>query len=319
MPPRAGRFSVRRAAGSGAGAPAGSVRVDAEVVPAWPCRRPRAGFDGVARVRGPAVRRLLHVDGLPAVVGAVVAPDRVHLAASAPTRPAAETALARWRFALGVDDDLRPFHERFRFDPLLGPLIRRDPALRVMRRPEPFEALAWAVVGQLIEADRAAEIEREIVRRHGRRDPATGLRDLPSAAQVAALAPFQLEACGLAASRSLALIRAAREVASGRADLRADDPEPGWRRLRAIPGIGAWTVECLALHGQGRLDVVPAGDLAHLKIVGRLTTGRPKVRATEAQVRAFYARYDPWAGLAAQYLMAAWARGALPALGAAAA
>ena len=67
------------------------------------------------------------------------------------------------RFALAVDDDLRPFYERFRFDPLLGRAVRARPLLRVRRRPEPFEALAWAICEQLIEAERAAAIQRRIV------------------------------------------------------------------------------------------------------------------------------------------------------------
>ena len=45
--------------------------------------------------------------------------------------------------------------------------MRRDPALRVHRRPEPFEALAWAVCEQLIEYQRAAAIERRVLRRFG--------------------------------------------------------------------------------------------------------------------------------------------------------
>ena len=35
----------------------------------------------------------------------------------------------------------------------------------------------------------------------------------------------------------------------------------------------------LALHGQGRYDQVPAGDLGLLKLVGRLRTGNPHARA----------------------------------------
>ena len=69
--------------------------------------------------------------------------------------------------------------------------------------------------------------------------------------------------------------RAAREVVSGRVDLYGPDHERGWRRLRAIPGIGSWTVQKLALGGQGRIDQIPAGDLAYLKLVGRLLTRRP--------------------------------------------
>ena len=53
----------------------------------------------------------------------------------------------------------------------------------------------------------------------------------------------------------------------------------------------------LALHGLGRLDVVPAGDLGYLELVGRLSTGNPKAVADEAEVRGFFAPYAPWAGL----------------------
>ena len=102
-------------------------------------------------------------------------------------------------------------------------------------------------------------------------------------------------------ARSLALRKAAREVATGRADLHAADHERAWRRLRAIPGIGRWTIEMLALRGQGRLDQVPAGDLNLIKLVGRLQTGSPHARATEEEVRAFFAPYDGWGGLAAAH------------------
>jgi 3-methyladenine DNA glycosylase/8-oxoguanine DNA glycosylase len=58
----------------------------------------------------------------------------------------------------------------------------------------------------------------------------------------------------------------------------------------------------IALTGQGRLDIVPAGDLAFLKLVGRLRTGNPYARAEVEEVREFFARFDPWAGQAAAYL-----------------
>ena len=84
----------------------------------------------------------------------------------------------------------------------------------------------------------------------------------------------------------------------------AADHEPGWRRLRAIPGIGAWTVEILALRGQGRHDQVPAGDLGLLKLVGRLLSGGdPRAVARESQVREFFAPYGEWAGLAAAHML----------------
>ena len=94
------------------------------------------------------------------------------------------------------------------------------------------------------------------------------------------------------------------------------------RRLRAIPGIGAWTLACMALRGQGDPDASPSGDLGLLKSVGRLMAdGRvaapagidPTVRdererlplATEEQVHALVSRYAPWRGYAAEHLLRA--------------
>jgi 3-methyladenine DNA glycosylase/8-oxoguanine DNA glycosylase len=281
----------------------------------WPITLPKLiGKDGITRRRPGGIERLLHVGDERVVVRASApATDRVVIRAWADDRAAAEEAGDRMRFALGVDDDLRPFHDRFRDDPLIGRSVRTNLALRVPRRPQPFEALVWAVCEQLIEYDRAAAIQRRMVWRFGRRCNRTGLRDAPTPAAMAALAPAQLAALDLAASRATALIRAAREVASGRVDLDAPDHERGWARLRAIRGIGPWTVEILALHGQGRLDQVPAGDLGYRKIVGRLRAGgNPRAPiADEDEVRRFFEPYAPWAGLAGWHLLATVSNGGL--------
>jgi 3-methyladenine DNA glycosylase/8-oxoguanine DNA glycosylase len=255
------------------------------------------------------LERLLHHGDEPVVVRvAQTAHDRVLFGARAPTRPAAAHGIARMRFALGVDEDMGPFRRRFLRDPLIGPSLRRRPWLRVNRRPEPFEALAWAICGQLIEAERAAAIERRVVASLGRRSAGDGgagrgLRDLPAPATLAGTAPALLQSFDLAGARALALVRASREVASGAVDLNDPDHEAAWRRLRAIPGIGSWTVEKLALHGQGRHDQVPALDLGLLRLVGRsLSGGDPDAYAEESQVREFFAPYGEWAGLAAAHM-----------------
>jgi len=256
-------------------------------------------MDGVLRGRKGALERLLHLDGTPVTVAAWVAGGRVRLRAEGAGRAAAEEAVERMRFALGVDHDLRPFHRAFRDDRLLGPVIRRKPWLRPRRRPAPFEAFAWAVSEQLIDVERAFAIQRQLVRRHGRRSPCGRLRDVPSAAEVARLARAQVEACGLAPKRSVALVRAAREIASGRADLSRH--EPTWKRLGAIRNIGPWTLECLAFFGQGRDDQLPAGDLAYVKAVGHLA-GLER-RATVDEVREFFAPYAPFQALAGMYAL----------------
>jgi 3-methyladenine DNA glycosylase/8-oxoguanine DNA glycosylase len=288
------------------------VELREEVRPVGSYRLPiRNGMDGVMRRRGKVLERLLHHEEDPVVVRiAQTADDTVLFGARARTQTAARYGIARMRFALGVDDDLLPFHRRFANDPLIGRSVRARPWLRVRRRPEPFEALVWAVCEQLIEYERAARIQGRLVARLGRRWRgagegawAGGLRDLPTAAKLGATAPALIESCDLAAARAIALRRAAREVARGRVNLHDPEHERGWKRLRAIQGIGAWTVEMMALCGQGRYDQLPAGDLGLLELVGRrLSGGDPRARAQEHEVRAFFAGYGEWAGLAAVHM-----------------
>jgi 3-methyladenine DNA glycosylase/8-oxoguanine DNA glycosylase len=251
------------------------------------------------RVEGGVVSRLLTVESSPVVVRAWE-PGTGRVAFRAEPVDGAgqaelELAVERMRFALGVDEDLGPFYRRFRRDPLLGPAFRRRPHKRLQRRPWPWEALAWAVVKQLIESGRAARIQRRIVSRWGLRlgRDRGALRDVPAAATIAGRAPAELASMDLSPARSIALRTVATEVAAGRCD-------PGDaatdRRLLAVPEIGPWTVQCLGLLGRGESDSLPAGDLIYLKLVGRLARlGR---RATVEEVEEFFAPYEPYRGLA---------------------
>ena len=294
--------------------------LDVEVRPTSPYRLPRGSSDGTLRVEGGVARRLLHVEGSPILVRAwQPAADRVMLRAesvspgalrfsrdgrairrlAAPESAAANraqlgTAIERMRFALGVDYDLAAFHRRFRRDPLLRALIRRQPHFRPLRTPWPWEALASAVVKQLIESSRAALIERRIVGRWGARlgDGPRAPRDAPPAATIAGRAPAELQSMDLSAGRSLALRRLACDVVAGRCDPADADCD---QRLLATPEIGPWTVQCLALFGRGEMDSLPAGDLGYIKLVGHLAgLGR---RATIPEVEEFYAPYEPFRGL----------------------
>ncbi len=261
---------------------------------------PGAGRDGVLRRRDRALVRLLHLGGEAAVVRAWAAGPCVRFRAESASRDAAEHAVERMRFALGVDHDLSGFQREFKWHPLLGPIIRRRPWIRPARRAVPWEALAWAITEQLIETERAEQIQRRLVYRYGRSSACGTLRDAPSPDALAARAPAELQACDLAGKRAIAMVRVAREVAAGRADLSLH--EPVWKRLRSIREIGTWTVDKLAYEGQGRDDRIPAGDLAYIKLVGRLARlGR---RATEEEVRAFFEPFAPYQGLAGTYLLA---------------
>jgi 3-methyladenine DNA glycosylase/8-oxoguanine DNA glycosylase len=295
------------ARGAPSAAPNGAC-LEAEVKPPWPFRLPRGGGgDAVMRVRRGIVTRLLHVAGEPVVVRAWQrrdGPIAFHaVALGAGDRQHLSIAIERMRFALGVDDDYRELYDAFRADRLLGAAIRRKRWHRPRRRPWAWEALAWSITKQLIESSRAAGIQRRMVFRWGARceevDGGT-LRDVPTPESIADRAPAELAAFDLAPARALALIRVAREICCARVD--PSDPD-GDRRLLGIREIGPWTIQCLGLYGRGEPDALPAGDLAYVKLVGRLAGLRR--RATVEEVEEFFAPYAPYRGLAGEFVLAA--------------
>jgi 3-methyladenine DNA glycosylase/8-oxoguanine DNA glycosylase len=285
--------------------------LEVEVRPPSPFRLGRGSSDRTLRVQGGIATRLLTVDCAPVLARAWMrGPGRVAFRAEPvdprrltiplaceELRPAGRaelaTAIERMRFATGVDEDMSAFHQRFRRDPLVGPIIRRRPDFRPHRRLWPWEALAQAVCGQLIEASRAATIERRIVGSWGARlgEGRGALRNTPPPALIAGRAPAELQSMDLSGARSVALRKLATLVVRGCdvADAETD------ARLLAIPEIGPWTIQCLSLFGRGDMDSLPAGDLGYIKLVGLLANlGR---RATVAEVEEFYAPYEPYRGL----------------------
>jgi DNA-3-methyladenine glycosylase II len=208
-----------------------------------------------------------------------------------------ERAVERLRWMLALDDDLAPFHRAHRNDPVLGRIIKARPKLRVIRKAAPFEAFAWAVIEQLIDTQRAGNIAWEFVRRYGFRHESGAWAAPPRAAFANQAA---LEACGLAPTQARTLARVARST--------IDFGDHA--RLKAMPGIGEWTLAHTDMFGYGRYDVPLAKDVgmrnAYSRIIG-VRTGS----VTEDEFKAFLDRFAPWQALVAMYLVAAgWRPGA---------
>ena len=115
------------------------------------------------------LHRLLHAGDRPVLVRvAQVSADRVLFGAQAADREAAEWGIERMRLALGIDQDLSAVLRAL-------PVRSADRSARCVPRPgcgrpgkpDPFEALAWAICEQLIEFGRAAAIQRRLIFRLG--------------------------------------------------------------------------------------------------------------------------------------------------------
>ena len=208
------------------------------------------------------------------------------------------------RFALALDADHSEFLHRFADDPLLGETLRRVRGLRPMRTGTVAQALLRAVAGQLIQASRARQIERTIIR--AATPEHAGLHAPPTSADLARFSPAQLGRLGLGARRAACLIRLCRSF-----DLERLKQQPSAAvaaRLGRERGLGPWSVGVICIEGLGRYEHGLARDLGLAKLASALW-GR-WAEPEEADV--LLEPYGEWAGLASVYLLTGFNRGFIP-------
>ena len=97
---------------------------------------------GVETVEASTVRRIVRLGGVPALVEATLRPDLIEMRASAGSATDLESLADSW---FGLADDLEAVQIAFLADPILGPLVRARPRLRVLGHPDGFEAAVTTV------------------------------------------------------------------------------------------------------------------------------------------------------------------------------
>jgi AraC family transcriptional regulator of adaptative response / DNA-3-methyladenine glycosylase II len=124
-------------------------------------------------------------------------------------------------------------------------------------------------------------------------------RVFPSAARVADLAAVELSSLGILPARARTLVALAGAIASGALDLRVGaDVDAARAGLKAIPGIGPWTTEYIAMRALGWPDAFPAGDLVVLKALGETRPARAAERSEAWRPWRAYAVMHLWRGAA---------------------
>ena len=203
---------------------------------------------------------------------------------------------------LGIGSDAQSFERQFANDPLLGSLVQRQRGLRIPLTPHPWEALAWAIVGQQISLKAAVALRRALIEALGLAHSG-GLRAHPAAEVIAGLDVEALRKLKFSGSKAEYLITAARAVASGElaiARLRDLSARHAARLLGNIRGVGPWTVQCAFLRGFGFADCLPSGDAGLAQGLKRLTGERPD----EPQIRETMSRFAPYRSLATYHIWA---------------
>jgi len=267
--------------------------------------RDREGF--AETIAPDRIRKGLVVHGIPVVLTIRLKGNQAlcQIDTDGKTTAAAKTLLTQTaRNLLALNIDPAPFAKATRRDPLFGPLVRKNPHLRIPQTSTPFEALTWAIIGQQIHLSFAVSLRRTFIRIAGQQH-SSGLWCYPDPAAAARIEPEQLTPLQFSRSKAEALVRVARLMDSGALPL--DDwknkPQPEIEAaLLAIKGIGPWTVNYALMRGFGHGDCSLHGDAAIRNAVHRLTASETK--PTPAAIQSFLENYQPHRSMAAAHLWA---------------
>ncbi|TGD75302.1 DNA-3-methyladenine glycosylase 2 family protein [Mangrovimicrobium sediminis] len=157
-------------------------------------------------------------------------------------------------------------------DPLLAPLVAATPGLRIPGTVDGFELALRAVLGQQVSVRAASTVFTRFVERFGEplETPLPGIERLPpDATAIAAADVTELATLGLNRRRAETVWHLARLVAEGTFELHpGTDVERTRAQLLAIPGIGPWTTDYIAMRALGDPDAMPQSDLGLMRALG---------------------------------------------------
>ncbi len=179
----------------------------------------------------------------------------------------------------------------------LGPLAKAHPGLRVPGAFDGFEVAVRAILGQQVTVAAARTVAGRFAAAFGNpiETPFVSLTTaFPEAKRIADLPYGRIARLGMPGARARTVLAVARAVASGDLDLRPNaDIEATLDKLRALPGIGEWTAQYIAMRALAWPDAFPHGDYGVKKALGE-SDARKVLAAGEA--------WRPWRAYAVMHL-----------------
>jgi len=209
---------------------------------------------------------------------------------------------SRVRRLFDLDADSVAIDGALASDPVLAPLVAAVPGIRIAGSADGAETLFRTLIGQQISVAAARTVVGRLVAHLG--EPAVDAagrpmderpRMFPTAEVIAERGAEVLRG---PANRVATIIRVADAVASGRLRLDVETPAAELRaQLLALPGVGPWTADYLALRALGNPDTFLETDLVIRQSAEALgLPGAPKALAERA------AEWAPWRSYASLHL-----------------
>ncbi|MGE2732864.1 AlkA N-terminal domain-containing protein [Mycolicibacterium vaccae] len=256
---------------------------------------------GVEEVRGGAYRRTLRLPHGAGIVSLTPQPDHVRCRLVIDDFRDLSAAIARCRRLLDLDADPATVVETLSEDSTLTALVARAPGQRIPRTVDEHELALRVVLGQQVSTAAARTHAGRLAAAYGSplTDPDGDLTHVfPSVEQLADIDDRHLAMPGTRRRTVTALLRA---LTAGDLVL---DSGCDWQRARsdllALPGIGPWTAEMIAMRGLGDPDAFPAADLGVVSAAGQF--GLPSAPRALAE---HSTRWRPWRSYATQHLWTA--------------
>lgn len=216
--------------------------------------------------------------------------------------PVVMPLLAKIRHTFDLDADPAAIEDQLAASGLKK-LVRARPGLRVPGTVDGFDLALRTVLGQQVSVRGATTLAGRFAEQFGEAIATPDARlqwGVPKAERVARASIEQLRALGVTGKRAESISALAKAVASGALRI-----EPGvdvtdtMKQMIALPGIGEWTAQYVAMRALRWPDGFPASDLWLRRAVGNMSTPRlVKESARWAPWRA-YAAMHLWNGIAA--------------------
>jgi len=254
---------------------------------------------GVEQIEGGAYRRTVRLGTRTGWVSVTRDPARPALRVEGSASLASDLLplLARLRALFDLDAHPGAVAAALRRDPVLAPSVRLNPGLRVNGAFDGFESAVRVVLGQQVSVKAATTVAGRVAAALGDRveTPFPGLDRLPPTPEaVLAAGEDRLARIGMPGARARTLVALANAVISGQLALhRGADHEQVRDRMLALPGVGPWTANLVAMRALGAPDAFPAGDLGVLRALGTKSALDAEVRAED---------WRPWRAYAAMHL-----------------
>jgi AraC family transcriptional regulator of adaptative response / DNA-3-methyladenine glycosylase II len=265
---------------------------------------------GMEAVIDATYARTLMLPGGPAVLVGDLGRHHVRATVVAADPADVEPAFEIMRRILDLDADPAPIDAQLRGDDLLRPLIDARPGLRSPGAADGHELLVRAITGQQVSVAGARTTLGRMARTHGTALPA----DLAAAArqhageglawvfpQAQRLAEADPAGLGMPRARGAAIVHASELCAGGLTLAPGVDVGAARETLLALPGVGPWTVEYVAMRALKDPDAFLASDLGVRHALLALgSDGGPRAASAAAEAwrpyRA-YANHHLWASL----------------------